>query len=627
MSQAKSLCFQCLLCYREKAGTYLLRIYKSKFHSCNINSSGNCRVDRIWLWPTRKGVFLNPPTPSFRGKEWRRIPLSFGVLRLFSLLHDNSQIESRNQSSCKSIETPPIDKVLERPVRVRFAPSPTGHLHVGGARTALFNWLHARKHNGLFMLRIEDTDLSRSTRENEESLLRDLRWLGLDWDYGPEDVINGNCPEELKKIGPLRQSERGFIYKKYVEKLHSEGFVYPCFCSEEELERQRIELERNGQTPKYAGTCRHLTPAEVERQMANGAPHVYRFKVPKNTKIVLHDIVRGDVVWDAEATFGDFIVMRSNGVPVYNFCVAIDDALMEISTVIRAEEHLTNTVRQILVLNALGFQLPSYAHCSLILGEDRTKLSKRHGATSVNQFRSEGYLPEALINYLALLGWHDGTEQEFYSREELTKAFSLTRLSKAPAIFDIGKLRWMNARYLRSLPIEKLRAVVSERLKLANLLYPHVDSSDLLVEMIAEVTRDNVELASDYECQVKRIFSYPLEETVRSGEAVELLTKEGGFHELSKAIVHSFREGTFPSGESENHRALWKEWIKRVSKETKRKGKHLFHPVRLALTGKMSGPDVGDVIRILSLAKGKSDAIVLLEQRISILEDFLSRVQ
>ncbi|EME29787.1 glutamyl-tRNA synthetase [Galdieria sulphuraria] len=598
-----------------------------KFHISNSNCCGNFYSDKIRSWPTPKGVTWSPLSSRFRVRGWRKFASSVGVVRLLSLLHDTSQTEGRDQSSYNSIETPPIQEVLQRPVRVRFAPSPTGQLHVGGARTALFNWLHARKHSGIFMLRIEDTDLSRSTRENEESLLRDLRWLGLDWDYGPEGVTNNSNLEELKKLGPLRQSERGFIYKKYVEKLHSEGFVYPCFCSEEELERQRIEMEASGQTPKYAGTCRHLTPTEIEKQIAAGVPYVFRFKVPKDTKIVLHDIVRGDVVWDAEATFGDFIVMRSNGVPVYNFCVAIDDALMEISTVIRAEEHLTNTVRQILVLHALGFPLPSYAHCSLILGEDRTKLSKRHGATSVNQFRSEGYLPEALINYLALLGWHDGTEQEFYSREELTKSFSLSRLSKAPAVFDIEKLRWMNARYLRSLPIEKLRTVISERLKLAHLLYSHVDSSDSLTEMIAEVTRDSVELTSDYEYQVTRIFSYPLEETVQSGEAAELLTKEGGFYELSEVIVRSFKDGTFPCGENENHRVLWKEWIKCVSKETKRKGKHLFHPVRLALTGKMSGPDVGDVIRILSLAKGKSDKFVPLEQRIRILESFLARMQ
>jgi glutamyl-tRNA synthetase len=616
MTPAKSFCFQCLVSYREKAEAYFLTTFKRKFHSV----CGN--LYKTSFWPTSSRFLVISPFQRSKNVP----PGSVGVVRLAGMLqHDKSQTEGRDLSSYKSIETPSIQEALQRPVRVRFAPSPTGQLHVGGARTALFNWLHARKHNGVFMLRIEDTDQSRSTREHEESLLQDLRWLGLDWDYGPEQATtDSGCSEELKRIGPLRQSERGFIYQNYVKKLYSQGFVYPCFCTEEELERQRVEMEALGQAPKYAGTCRHLSSAEVEKLMASGTPHVFRFKVPKHTKVVLHDIVRGDVSWDVEATFGDFIVMRSNGVPVYNFCVAIDDALMGISTVIRAEEHLTNTVRQILVLHALGFPLPSYAHCSLILGEDRTKLSKRHGATSVNQFRAEGYLPEALINYLALLGWHDGTEQEFYSREELTKAFSLSRLSKAPAIFDIGKLRWMNARYMRSLSNERLRTIISERLKSANLLYPDVDSNDLLIDMIAEVTRDSVELASDYEYQVSKLFSYPLEETVQSGEAVELVEKGGGFYELSQVIIRSFQEGTFPTGEHDDHRTLWKEWIKRVSKETKRKGKHLFHPVRLALTGKMSGPDVGDVIRILALAKGKSDKLVSLEERIRILEQFIS---
>lgn len=390
MLQAKGFCFQCLLGYGDKLETYVLRTYKRKLGNRSIYNRGSFYFDEPSLWPTPKGVGVRPLFPcAYRNERRKRFVSSLGVLRLFSLLHQVSNTEGKDWSTYKSVETPSIQEALRRPVRVRFAPSPTGQLHVGGARTALFNWLHARKHNGLFILRIEDTDQSRSTRENEESLLRDLRWLGLDWDYGPDEGNNNSFSEELKRLGPMRQSERGHIYKQYVEKLRLTGFVYPCFCSEEELEKQRIEAEQNGQTPKYSGTCRHLNPAEVDKLIASGTPHVFRFKVPEHTKIVLHDIVRGDVVWDAEATFGDFIVMRSNGIPVYNFCVAIDDALMEVSTVIRAEEHLTNTVRQVLVLHALGFPLPSYAHCSLILGEDRTKLSKRHGATSVNQFRLE----------------------------------------------------------------------------------------------------------------------------------------------------------------------------------------------------------------------------------------------
>ena len=265
-------------------------------------------------------------------------------------------------------------------VRVRFAPSPTGSLHVGGARTALFNWLKARQSGGTFVVRIEDTDQARSTRESEESMLNDLRWLGLDWDEGPE--ING-------QYGPYRQSERGDIYKEYAQKLLDAGYAYPCFCSEEELEEKRVAAEEAGEPVMYDGTWRDADPVVVAEKLAAGEPHTVRFKVEPGAKVTIDDLVRGRVSWDAEKTVGDFILLRSNGVPVYNFCVAVDDATMKISHVIRAEEHLTNTLRQGLILEALGFAMPQYAHASLILGEDRSKLSKRHGATSVDQFKRQ----------------------------------------------------------------------------------------------------------------------------------------------------------------------------------------------------------------------------------------------
>ena len=264
--------------------------------------------------------------------------------------------------------------------RLRFAPSPTGSLHVGGARTALYSYLAAKKAGGKFVLRIEDTDLARSTKESEESMIKDLRWLGLDWDEGP--FVGGPA-------GNYRQSERGEEYVKIAKKLVEMGHAYPCFCTEEELEAKRQAAEASGSQVAYDGAWRDADPAEVQRRIDAGEPYTYRFKVPKGKVVAIDDMVRGRISWDVEATLGDFILLRSNGVPVYNFCVAVDDATMGITTVARAEEHLTNTVRQVLVLEALGFPQPDYAHCSLILGEDRSKLSKRHGATSCDQFRQQ----------------------------------------------------------------------------------------------------------------------------------------------------------------------------------------------------------------------------------------------
>lgn len=280
------------------------------------------------------------------------------------------------------------------PVRVRFAPSPTGSLHVGGARTALFNWLLARKTNGKFIIRVEDTDQARSTIESENSILNDLKWMNMDWDEGP--TIGG-------EFGPYRQSERKELYLEKANKLLELGVAYRCFCSAEELDAKREAAEAKGEDPKYDGAWRDRDPADIQEQLDLGTPFTVRFKVPPKKIVSIDDKVRGRVTWDAEATLGDFIILRSNGMPVYNFCVSVDDANMQITHVVRAEEHLTNTLRQMLILEALDYTPPTYAHCSLILGSDRSKLSKRHGATSVQQFSEQGLIPDAMMNYLANL--------------------------------------------------------------------------------------------------------------------------------------------------------------------------------------------------------------------------------
>ena len=342
------------------------------------------------------------------------------------------------------------------PVRVRFAPSPTGSLHVGGARTALFNWLLAKKTGGKFIIRVEDTDEARSTRASEESILSDIKWMNMNWDEGPE--IEG-------PFGPYRQSERKVIYKKYAEQLIADGKAFRCFCTEEELDAKRAAAEAAGVDPKYDGIWRNADPAEIQKKLDAGEPYTVRFRVPEGKIVSIDDVVRGKVTWDADASLGDFIILRSNGMPVYNFCVAVDDANMQITHVIRAEEHLTNTLRQMLILEALGCKAPTYAHCSLILGQDRSKLSKRHGATSVAQFAEQGFLPQAMMNYLANLGWNDGTPKEIYTPAELVDAFDLSRIVKTPAMFDMDKLRWVNGQHLKSIPRSELEVLVGETLK------------------------------------------------------------------------------------------------------------------------------------------------------------------
>lgn len=338
-------------------------------------------------------------------------------------------------------------------VRVRFAPSPTGALHIGGARTAIYNWAFARRHGGTFILRIDDTDPERSTHENTEQILRSLRWLGLDWDEGPE--VGG-------VYGPYFQTQRAGGYRSALERMKANGSAYPCFCTAEELEAKRAAARAGEGTPGYDRTCRRLDAAEVAARMASGAAHVWRLAVPHDRRdIVVDDAVRGETVFPASA-MDDFVLVRSDGTPTYNFATVVDDADMEISHVIRGDDHLSNTPRQILVFEALGHFVPRFAHLSMIWGADGKKLSKRHGATSVEQFQADGFLPEALLNYLALLGWSLDGETTVFDADTLTSNFSLDRISRNPAIFDFEKLEWLNGIYLREMPAERFGCMIAE---------------------------------------------------------------------------------------------------------------------------------------------------------------------
>ncbi|XP_027089257.1 glutamate--tRNA ligase, chloroplastic/mitochondrial-like isoform X2 [Coffea arabica] len=495
-------------------------------------------------------------------------------------------------------------------VRVRFAPSPTGNLHVGGARTALFNYLFARSKGGKFIIRIEDTDLDRSTKESEEAVLRDLSWLGLGWDEGPG--VGGN-------YGPYRQSERNSLYKHYAEKLLQSGHVYRCFCSNEELEKMKEIAKLKQLPPVYTGKWANATDEEVQEELSKGTPYTCRFRVPKEGKLKINDLIRGEVSWNLD-TLGDFVIMRSNGQPVYNFCVTVDDASMAISHVIRAEEHLPNTLRQALIYKALGFSMPYFAHVSLILAPDRSKLSKRHGATSVGQFREMGYLPQAMVNYLALLGWGDGSENEFFTLEQLVQKFTIERVNKSGAIFDVTKLRWMNGLHLRSLPTGEVIKLIGERWKSNGIL---TESEGLIVEEAFHLLKDGIDLITDSDKVLSSLLSYPLYATLTSAECKSVI--DDGLPDVAASLLAAFDGGEL-LGALEEGQSGWQKWVKSFGKSLKRKGKSLFMPLRVLLTGKLHGPEMGSTVLLLYKA-GKSGAVasqvefLTLDQRFNLLRE------
>lgn len=356
-------------------------------------------------------------------------------------------------------------------IRVRMAPSPTGRLHIGTARATLFNYLFAKRYNGKFILRIEDTDIERSEPEYEENILEGLRWLGINWDEGPD--VDGN-------FGPYRQSERLDIYEKYIKKLLEEDKVYYCFCTEEELESQRQYQMSRGEAPKYSGKCRVLPKEEAKEKIRKGEPSIIRFKIDGEKKISFEDLIRGKIEIDS-LTIGDIAIAKDLRSPLYNFAVVIDDYEMKISHIIRGEDHISNTPKQILIQEALGFPRPAYAHLPLILGPDKTKLSKRHGATAISDYQKAGYLPEAMVNFMAFLGWNPGTEKEIYSLQALSKEFSIENCQKSGAIFNVKRLDWLNGFYIRQKSIDKLTELCVPFLIEKGLITPIWRQKELIV--------------------------------------------------------------------------------------------------------------------------------------------------
>ena len=503
--------------------------------------------------------------------------------------------------------------------------------------------------------------MARSTKESEMSVLSDLKWLGLKWDEGPD-------MEDLE-YGPYRQSERSELYKLAAEKLLREGKAYKCFCTKEELELEKEQQLEQGLPARYGGKWRDADPDLVKEMESSGAEYTVRFKVPKGSRVVIDDAVRGTVAWDADATVGDFILLRSSGVPVYNFCVAVDDALMGVTTVIRAEEHLTNTLRQGLVLDALEAPRPKYAHCSLILGEDQQKLSKRHGATSCTQFKDDGFLPDAMVNYLSLLGWNDGTDKEVFTRDELVSSFDMSRINPSGAVFDLQKLKWINSNHLKMMSIEEVAPLVKEQLLREGVIRTNEgDSAERITFAATCLAKQMMATTKDAAHNAKCVLNYDLpdsfekfmdNESQKECEEKVKLVKGGNFFNVATQILKAYDEGTMPLPNSANlmeafveisnnklivedndtgggnyaYPAAWKVFIKGIGAELGLKGKNIFHPTRLAMTGEFSGQEVTKQMSLLSLCSAFGSAVDLehtpvmpLEARMEILRSFVSTI-
>ena len=456
-------------------------------------------------------------------------------------------------------------------MRVRFAPSPTGQLHVGNARTALFNWLLARGQGATFILRIEDTDFERSTRESEGAIVEDLRWMGLEWSEG---IDAGG------EHGPYRQSERLHIYRAHAVELLAAGHAYHCFCSPEQLEADRKAALAEGRAPKYSGRCRGVSRDDARRRIDNGEKAVIRFRVPEDRQVAFTDLVRGVVTFSTEV-IGDPVLMRSDGVPAYNYAVVIDDALMEITHVIRGEDHISNTPRQILLYEAFGWRPPAFAHVSLVMGPDHTPLSKRHGATSVAEFRARGYLPEALTNYLALIGWSPGDAEELLPVDELAKRFRLEDVGHSAGVFDVEKLAWVNRHYLKVAQPERLAVLAVPHLQDAGFVSePTAAGLDFLATVVGAAAA-SVDRLEQIPTRLSFLFDYSVDRALSRAEiAHEAHEAEAVIDALAAELAQSP-----PLLDRDAFRSL----AARVRERSGQKGKALFHPIRIALTGEPEG--------------------------------------
>jgi nondiscriminating glutamyl-tRNA synthetase len=462
-------------------------------------------------------------------------------------------------------------------MRVRFAPSPTGHLHIGNVRTALFNWLLARGQDGVFILRIEDTDAERSTLESDATILQDLEWLGLKWDEGPG--IGG-------PVGPYRQSERLGKYQSRARVLVEQGLAYYCFCTPEQLDAERKYQLANNLPAKYSGRCAAIDPDEARTRVQSGAPAAIRFRTPENREVAFNDLVRGPISFHTDV-IGDQVLLRADGSPAYNFAVVVDDGLMGVTHVVRGEDHISNTPRQLLIYEALELTPPQFGHVAMVLGPDHTRLSKRHGATSVDEFREKGYLPEALLNYLALLSWSPGDGQEIVPLAEMAKRFSLNDVGHSASIFDEEKLAWVNRHYLKDAPHERLASLAAPYLEcvgyITGKLSPEGWSYLIGLMPLINVSVDRLDQVPQ---RLHQLFEYSADaalmqpdvrgeiETDAARQVIEALAAE---LETSPRLVD---------------KQMFRGLADRVKQRSGQKGRALFHPIRIALTGASDGPEL-----------------------------------
>ncbi|PFG04069.1 glutamate--tRNA ligase [Bacillus sp. es.034] len=471
---------------------------------------------------------------------------------------------------------------MTKEVRVRYAPSPTGHLHIGNARTALFNYLYARSTGGKFIIRIEDTDKKRNIEGGEESQLKYLQWLGIDWD---------ESTDKPGEYGPYRQSERNHIYEQYLNELLESGQAYKCYCTEEELEAEREAQSASGQMPRYSGKCRNLTKEDQEKLAAEGRKPSIRFRVPAGKVYSFNDIVKEDVSFESDG-IGDFVIAKKDGTPTYNFAVAVDDYLMKITHVLRGEDHISNTPKQLMIFEALGWEAPVYGHMTLIVNESRKKLSKRDESIIqfIEQYEALGYLPEALFNFIALLGWSPKGEEELFSKEEFIEIFDPERLSTSSALFDNQKLTWMNNQYMKNLELAQV----------VELSLPHLISAGKLDENMSDEQRE----------WASRVISLYQEQMSFGAEIVELsemfFKTDLEYNEEAKAVLEEEQVPEVLQAFLNEIEALEKyeaaeikSSIKAVQKSTGHKGKKLFMPIRVAVTGQTHGPELPNAIELL----------------------------
>ena len=474
----------------------------------------------------------------------------------------------------------------DKKIRVRFAPSPTGYLHIGGARTALFNWLYARHYNGTFILRIEDTDQARSTEEAVNVILEGMKWLDLDWDEGPG---------KGGKYGPYYQMKRLHIYQEYTEKLLKDKKAYHCYCTREELAKSREKQTRENKSLKYNGHCFNLSEEEKKRYEAEGRKPVIRLKIPAK-EIVFDDLLRGEVTFDG-GLLSDFVIMKSDGIPTYNYAVVIDDALMKITDVMRGDDHISNTPKQIVIYEALGFDMPKFAHIPMIMGQDHTRLSKRHGATSVMEYKKMGYVPEAVVNYITHLGWSSGDEREIFTKEELIKEFSLDKISKHAAVFSLEKLNWFNSEYLKNMSIDSLTKILIPFLKDANYIENEEDLFPVKNEYIKEVVKLMQGRIKNFPQFIDYADYFFVDKIDIEPQAFDSVLNKEGVPGILQVLKEKLTFLEYWDEESIENA------VREVASSLQIKGSQIIHPTRVALSGKKVGPGLFELMVVLGQDK------------------------